>query len=104
MGKSIRPRSGRVVSGISGQLMHHTSITAPLVFLARAGQLGMVSPVALRITASTLSFITGLGEHAAKLALRRAFGSGNPAVIDVIGDQNALGVCPTRVRQIPRQW
>ena len=46
------------------KLVHHS--TAP-------GQIGLVFPVALGVTGSTMSFITGLSERAAKSGLRKAW-------------------------------
>jgi thiamine pyrophosphate-dependent acetolactate synthase large subunit-like protein len=46
------------------KLVHHTS--AP-------GQIGIVFPVTLGVTGSTMSFITGLSERAAKAGLRKSW-------------------------------
>jgi len=46
------------------KLIHHS---------AAPGQIGIVFPVALGVTGSTLSFVTGLAERAARTGLRRAW-------------------------------
>jgi thiamine pyrophosphate-dependent acetolactate synthase large subunit-like protein len=62
------------------KLVHHT---------AAPGQIGIVFPVTLGVTGSTMSFITGLSERAAKAGLRKAWVDVSKARAECEAEQQA---------------
>jgi thiamine pyrophosphate-dependent acetolactate synthase large subunit-like protein len=62
------------------KLVHHT---------AAPGQIGIVFPVTLGVTGSTMSFITGLSERAAKSGLRKAWADVPKARAECEAEQQA---------------